>query len=350
MTTKIKSISVSKFTVFEKNEIQFSSGLNVFIGKNGTGKTHLLKILFSFLKSKIYVLPPITNNISHLEGVHFRLMGAFKTNSLTSFFRNHNDNSEVKLKMEFTNQKVLETIFSLHLGVHRIDDEGFEKIELPDCLYIPPQEMLSWYEGFIPAWENRENSFDETYYLFAKSLSALPLKNGQAFSKILISLEKALNAKVIKEGSRFYLEYEWGKIEAHLVAEGLRKLSSIIYLLGNGSINEKTIIFWDEPEVHFNPSLIEALVELIRGLTNAGVQLFITTHDYLLSQRLSLIAEYESEEFPVKFFCLQNEKNKGVKISEGRTLADIDANPILDEFADYYDFERKSYSESLKRK
>ena len=44
----IKSIKLENFTVFENISCDFSLGLNMFIGENGTGKTHLLKVLYAF--------------------------------------------------------------------------------------------------------------------------------------------------------------------------------------------------------------------------------------------------------------------------------------------------------------
>ena len=39
----IKKIKLENYTVFENQQIEFSPGINVFIGENGTGKTHLFK-------------------------------------------------------------------------------------------------------------------------------------------------------------------------------------------------------------------------------------------------------------------------------------------------------------------
>ncbi len=39
-----KSIKIENFTAFDSLEIQFSPGMNIFIGENGTGKTHVLKV------------------------------------------------------------------------------------------------------------------------------------------------------------------------------------------------------------------------------------------------------------------------------------------------------------------
>ncbi|MGJ8658402.1 MAG: AAA family ATPase [Cellulophaga fucicola] len=47
---KIKELKIKNFTCFENLEFKFNN-INVFIGENGVGKTHLLKVLFSHIKS-----------------------------------------------------------------------------------------------------------------------------------------------------------------------------------------------------------------------------------------------------------------------------------------------------------
>lgn len=41
----MRHITLGNFTVFQNVDIDFSRGLNVFIGENGMGKTHVLKAL-----------------------------------------------------------------------------------------------------------------------------------------------------------------------------------------------------------------------------------------------------------------------------------------------------------------
>ena len=50
----IKSIKLENFTVFGDVAIDFSEGINVLIGENATGKTHLLKVLYSASRSNRY--------------------------------------------------------------------------------------------------------------------------------------------------------------------------------------------------------------------------------------------------------------------------------------------------------
>jgi predicted ATP-dependent endonuclease of OLD family len=46
---KIQSISIERFTAFEHFKAELSPGLNVFIGANATGKSHLLKLSCTLL-------------------------------------------------------------------------------------------------------------------------------------------------------------------------------------------------------------------------------------------------------------------------------------------------------------
>lgn len=47
----IKKIKLENYTVFEDQQIEFCPGINIFIGENGTGKTHILKALYSACQS-----------------------------------------------------------------------------------------------------------------------------------------------------------------------------------------------------------------------------------------------------------------------------------------------------------
>ena len=40
----IKHLKLKNFTVFKEADLEFSPRLNVIVGENGTGKTHLLKL------------------------------------------------------------------------------------------------------------------------------------------------------------------------------------------------------------------------------------------------------------------------------------------------------------------
>jgi hypothetical protein len=87
-------------------------------------------------------------------------------------------------------------------------------------------------------------------------------------------------------------------------------------------------------------------------MAKEGVQIFLATHDYLLSHQLSLMDEYKGsiaeENVPMKFFCLEESGKDGVVVHSGSNLTHIQNNPILEEFANHYDRERELFERSLK--
>ena len=43
----LTKIHLENFTAFKSLDVDFSSGINVFIGANGTGKTHIMKAAYA---------------------------------------------------------------------------------------------------------------------------------------------------------------------------------------------------------------------------------------------------------------------------------------------------------------
>jgi predicted ATPase len=110
-------------------------------------------------------------------------------------------------------------------------------------------------------------------------------------------------------------------------------------------LEEGGILFWDEPESSLNPRLIRQIVEVLLALAAAGVQIFIASHDYLLTQRLSLATEDPAVKTQIRFFCLSREKRGGpVNVEAADNLAEVHANPILAEFSHYYEDQRKVFT------
>ena len=70
----IEKVVIENFTVFNKIEINFCDGVNVLIGENGTGKTHLLKLLHALNTSysSNYLI-----NIRHLFGKNFNMSNCY---------------------------------------------------------------------------------------------------------------------------------------------------------------------------------------------------------------------------------------------------------------------------------
>ena len=151
---------------------------------------------------------------------------------------------------------------------------------------------------------------------------------------------------------QFYVKFkkEGLEIAAPLVAEGIKKLGQMIYLIRNGSLTKDTILFWDEPEVNLNPKYIRLVADFLMALSKAGVQIFVATHDYLLAHYLSTKADYRevTDAPPMKFFAFTKGEG-GTEVEDAESLAGIKNNTLLDEYADLYELESDLFMQTMKK-
>ncbi|VAW30808.1 Putative ATP-binding protein [hydrothermal vent metagenome] len=340
----IQSLSVKNFTAFSEAEFEFSPGINVLIGENSTGKSHVLKLIYSLLQ-----LSKINDERNESSKYLLKFVDIFKPDSTklsnlrrksTQHLQLPDSKREVNVYLSLESQEKIGFSISPSGQIDEVlalSNSLFSQDSLPPALFLPSREVLSIYPGFIAAYLTRETAFDETYYDLCVSLNANPLRKEkyESVKHLVEPLEKIFGGedKVIKEGDHFFVDLpDAGKLEAQLVAEGYRKLASLVYLIRNGSLTTKSVLLWDEPEANLNPKLVTAVVEFLVNLANAGVQIFIATHNYLFSHEISLRSEYGLSR-NIKFFSLYREAGKdGVQVESGDTLAQLANNPILEAY------------------
>jgi predicted ATPase len=352
----VEQLDIAGFTVFEGLSLDFSPGINVFLGANSTGKSHLLKLIYSLLgawrDARRQWVPSSKEPIAEAwtDSLRSKLDGVFRPDerNVGRLVRG-GSRSSADLGL-FTTGATLHATLSSE-GEVTTKLQSLPKKE-PVAIFLPAREVLSMYEGFVAAYENRELSFDETYYDLCKALATKPLRGtqGKRAEALYQPLLEHLHVSVRQKGDRFYIGMQGeGIMEAHLVAEGLRKIATVTYLISNGSLMKNGILFWDEPEANLNPRLIKMIADFLLDLAAAGVQIFLATHDYLLTNELSLQAEYKTEmarKADIRFFGFSREPDGSVQVQPGSTLADLDHNPIMEEFAALYDRERHLFYES----
>lgn len=343
----IKTMELTGLTAFEKATFEFVPGINVLLGANSTGKTHALKWLYA--GTKAFSLP-IADGETGEARVKPRIAGVFHPDELRiGRLLRASGKGYPGVATFWGDVHTLQITIGLDDSMNVLTPEG--SMGTP-VTFIPSREVLALYEGFIAAYTNRELSIDETYFDTSVALNASLLRGPKAvvLKPFIESVEGLLGGKVELVGERFYVTFNEApgtRLEAHLVAEGLRKIASIARLLQNGSIAPGGLLIWDEPEANLNPRLVAALVPIIEALAKAGVQIVLATHDYLLAKRLSLISEARSTERPsVKFFLLSRSKaGAPVEVATGGTLADLPQTPMEEEFLKLYDDEVKAFRE-----
>ena len=173
-----------------------------------------------------------------------------------------------------------------------------------------------------------------------------PLKKGgntEQQNSVVESFGRIINGSVVQRDKKFYLKMKGkGEFEMGLVSEGYRKLATIIYLIYSGSLNENSILFWDEPETNMNPMMIKPIAEAVAKLAEMGVQVFITTHDYFVQQSFNLLSAYPAAGAAppeIKFISLYKEDDR-LLFEEGATVSELNHNSIMEEFDNLYDREQ----------
>ena len=351
----IQKISLKNITVFDTLDMQFSDGINVFIGPNGVGKTHLLKILYSaccaadpkvsFSNKIVSCFAPDEHRISRLVR---RKQG---NNDASIDITSKNEKIGKLLSNSKTfNSKTLSASFSNKTSKWdaTVTGEGWEKQrEGLSSVFIPAKEILSHSYNLNAAVAMNNVSFDDTY-LDVINAAKIKVSSGKdaAIKKTLLSqIEAIIEGKVFfdKERDEFYLKHGNTKIEFNLVAEGIRKIALLWQLVKNGVLVSGSVLFWDEPEANINPIHIPIIAEILLNLQQNGVQIFISTHDYFLNKYLEVKRQTSDK---VMFHSFFYDEDHTVAVESAPHFKELTHNSILDTFINLYQEEIDKVMES----
>lgn len=316
----IKSAHLQNFTVFENLEVEFSKGINVVIGTNGTGKTHILKVMYGICEG-------INNNGKEVYDIS---QPYFSVNPLELIRSKDSSNSRTFIELNFGENKIASYSIIMHEGKKlAADGSSYEFIDFKTkSIFIPAKEMLSHSKGFLALYNKYKIPFDKTYIdIIVNAELPEARETSDINNALLATISNVIGGKVLHENGTFYIVKNNGnKIEFPIEAEGLRKFGLLWKLIKNGLLEEGTMLFWDEPEANINPELMPILVELMLELERKGVQLFIATHSYNLAKYLE-IKRTSTEQ--VLFHHLHQTEH-GVKVESDHYFGQLDDNPIIE--------------------
>lgn len=333
----LKKLIASNFTVFPSLELTFSPGLNIIVGENGAGKSHLLKLAYVLCAvSASMNKSPRQSKDEWQKRVADKLVATCRPDYLGRLVSRAQGRNRCEVAVAFSQPK--DAGFKFSFATNARSEVKIEAMPAA-CLvappvFIPTREMLSIYPGFVAAYEDRHLEFDETYYDLAKALGASARKKHAGQVQALIeSLENLLDGHIRQEGGRFYL---WpnkagvGKIEIPLLAEGLRKLGMLAYLLINGALRDRGTLFWDEPETNLNPKLMVVTAKALFSLAQQGYQVVLATHSLFLLRELEILQRQAKTAVPMRFVGLSL-NDEDVQVEQANDITNIQTLVLLDE-------------------
>ena len=325
-------VKLDRFTAFNHLDVELSPGVNVLVGANGTGKTHLMKVC--------YAACDISKRDTSLGE---KLVNVFLPSgrALGRLVRRQRGGGQASLTV-FREGCRLDASFSSRSKAGRSANVTGAKLwaDSPiESAYIPVKDMLSNAPGFRSLYAAREVHFEEVYADILNR-AFLPQIRGRPDAwrqRLLNILRDAVGGNVLHKNEEFFLRHRQGELEFSLLAEGMRKLALLWLLIQNGTLLYGSVLFWDEPETNLNPKMYGVLMNVLLELQRNGIQVFMATHDYVVLKELDLLKGRNDH---VAFHSLYHDtETDEIACHTADNYLDIHPNAIGEAFDSLYDRE-----------
>ena len=309
--------------------------INLIIGGNGSGKTFLLKALYSAMRT-LEEYKRGDEQRSAAEILASKLRWTFQVEKIGDLVTKGVDDS-LNCTILFDYKK-----FIFKFGETTIKQIPTLTNNVPprksNSIFLPAKEVLSLHHIILKSREqDKVFGFDDTYLDLARALRLQPTggKNYGEFAKSRKSLEEILDGKVQYDevaGRWHFKNTKNQKFTIGVTAEGIKKIAILDTLLGNRYLTLDSIIFIDEPESALHPVAISQLLDIVAVLAERGIQFFLASHSYFVVKKLFLIAQEQSLSIPV--ISATDEGWQADDLKDG-----MPDNPIIDESIRLYEEE-----------
>lgn len=328
--------------------------INVIIGKNDTGKTGLLKLLYATVKSlEVYSLKSKQLDVVFKKELSDKLFDTFmpRKNGLGDLVqKGSKEKLDVNITIVGNNVKYKQPIyFSFGDRTEKSITTCIEHVEpltnsSINALFVPAKEVLTAFSDIRNIRENFYGvGFDDTYLDLIKALSLETTKGRVAteLSQVNKSLEDLFEGKIEQTGQKeqpFVFKKGNQQFAMQQTSEGIKKIGILTTLITNRQIGKGTILFMDEPETALHPDAVRQMVEMLVAMSKAGVQIFLASHSYFVIKQLANCAK--RDELNVCCWNLKREFGKPVNNSFHDLIDGVlPSNSIIDEALKMYDEE-----------
>jgi predicted ATPase len=335
----LKKLSLENITTFQHAEFKFSTGINIIIGENSSGKSHVLKLAYSVatIWGQCGKESWRKQLVEKLHGV-FGIKELLELRNRTTLLKAERHNVTLECFVDHKNYDSESLSFDLNKPDNiKINPPEPRAQLLNKPLFFPAKEVLSIFPNFISLYEKYALSFDETYYDLCKAFDNPLLKEPN--QQLIEKLEVIMGGKIVFKGNHFYLQTKNGEMNIFMVAEGWRKLGMLSYLIANDSLKENSILFWDEPEANLNPRLIKQLAAFLVELSQHNIQIVIATHSLFLMKYFDYLIKQSNNAVSAAFFNLVRTEN-GIIVEQGERLNQLTSIVALEEELEFYNKEQ----------
>ena len=339
----IRKLEVEGVTVFPQAvKFDFVPGMNVIVGGNDSGKSHLMKLCYALgrwgTKSARRDFP---ETWAEERRLHRHLTRAFGTLELGALVSRGGavagDRREARVHASLQGEKA--PIGSAEVELHFAAGAGGESEQLrittmpqrflqENALFIPPREALSLFPYYMQVGKRYPDMPDALSWDLCHALEAAePTAACEELLPAVRYMEGIMHGRLVRQNTRFVLQRgKESPMELSLVAEGFKRLGTVALLAAGGVLRTGSTLYWDEPEMNLNTAQLPELCHAMLLLCRAGVQMVITTHSlFLLRELMIRLGQPEWRGLSRRFTGLQaaRERYGAVRVSSGESLDEI---------------------------
>ncbi len=322
----LNNVRIKNFGPLTQLDWQNIGPINLVIGNNSSGKSFLLKALYTAVRTlEDYNRGDDQRTASEILAT--KLYWTFQPEKIGDLVNKQAD-SALSFKFELDHRK-----FNYSFGKDTTklitNLENHVSPRASNSIFLPAKEVLSLHHIILKSRE-QDNvfGFDDTYLDLARALRQSPTRgrNSQEFAQSCQSLEGMFGGKIEYDefSSRWQFKKGNQKFPIGVTAEGIKKIAILDTLLGNRYLTDDSIIFIDELEAALHPEAISKLLDIVAKLAERGIQFFIASHSYFVVKKLFLIAQEKNMSIPV----LSNEGDSWQQFDLKDEMPD---NPIINE-------------------
>lgn len=299
----IKTLFIQNLGPIPKVQSGDLGAINLIIGPNQSGKTFVLKALYSALKT-VEQYKRGKEIRTDKEILSDKLYWTFQSSELGNIVRK-GENSMSFTMTSYDNEELTYSFGPSTVKQANIDMNTFSP-RSSNTVFIPAKEILSIRDIIIEAKEDNRFGFEEPYSDLAKALSRTQKgKNFNSFVQVRDIVSSMVGGRLeFNEDKKEWQFHDNDRriYEVATTSEGVKKLSILDLLLGNRYLDNHSIIIIDEIEANLHPSMIAQFLDAIFKLAESGVQFFISSHSYFVIKRLYILAHRNNLSIPVLSF------------------------------------------------
>ena len=298
----IQDVTIRNFMAHQALTCTNIPAINLLIGKNDTGKTGLLRMLYSVTKAlETFSIKNETVKETFKKVLAAKLDTTFMPRRGLGDLvqKGQSEKLHVELKINAGREYAQAINFQFGESTQNTITDGAEHImPLPNgvlnALFIPAKEVLTAFRDIrIIREQEYGRGFDDTYLDLIRALD-IPTTKGRVateltgVSRMLEDLFEGSIEQTHDSKDPFVFKKGKQQFAMHQTAEGVKKIGILTTLIRNRQIRKGTILFMDEPETALHPTAIRDMVKMIVAMSKAGVQIFLATHSYFIIKQLAI--------------------------------------------------------------